>query len=128
MDLITGQGPSKRHEIIYFAEATLGAVRINDYKYRFIDQPGGWLGGTVKPDFPILTNIRLDPFERTGLGRSINNYSWFAYQFWRFVFVQQVVSKFAESFIEFPPMQTPASFNLEAVKEQVERHIHHSAA
>jgi arylsulfatase len=128
MDLITGQGLSKRHEIIYFAEATLGAIRINDYKYRFIDQPGGWLGGTVKPDFPILTNIRLDPFERTGLGRSINNYSWFAYQFWRFVFVQQVVTKFAESFIEFPPMQTPASFNLEAVKEQVARHIHHSAA
>src|SRR5215467_4919822 len=128
MDLIAGKGPSKRHEIIYFAEATLGAVRINDYKYRFIDQPGGWLGGTVKPDFPMLTNIRLDPFERTGLGRSINNYSWFAYQFWRFVFVQQVVSKFAESFIEFPPMQTPASFNLEAVKEQVARHIHHSAA
>ena len=129
MDLITGKGPSKRHEIIYFAEGTLGAIRINDYKYRFIDQPGGWLGGTVKPDFPILTNIRLDPFERTGLGRSINNYSWFAYQLWRCVFVQQVVSKFAESFIEFPPMQKPASFNLEAVKEQVARHIHsHSAA
>src|SRR5262249_8821775 len=34
-DLITGKGPSKRHEILYFAEATLGAVRINDYKYRF---------------------------------------------------------------------------------------------
>jgi arylsulfatase len=128
MDLITGKGPSQRHEIIYFAEGTFGAVRINDYKYRFIDQPGGWLGGTVKPDFPILTNIRLDPFERTGLGRSINNYSWFAYQFWRFVFVQQVVTKFAETFIEFPPMQPPAAFNLEAVKEQVARHIHHSAA
>ncbi len=28
--------------------------------------PEGWLGGTVKPDWPILTNIRLDPFERTG--------------------------------------------------------------
>src|SRR5215470_15325910 len=64
MDLITGHGPFKRHEIIYFAEATLGAVRINVYKYRFIDQPGGWLGGTVKSDFPMLTNIRLDPFER----------------------------------------------------------------
>ena len=128
MDLITGKGPSKRHEILYFAEATFGAVRINDYKYRFIDQPGGWLGGTVKPDFPMLTNIRLDPFERTGLGRSINNYSWFAYQFWRIVFVQQVVVKFAETFIEFPPMQAPASFNLEAVKEQVARHIHHTAA
>ena len=45
MDLITGKGPSNRHEIFYFAETTLGAVRINDFKFRFIDQPGGWLGG-----------------------------------------------------------------------------------
>ena len=69
IDLITGKGPSKRNEIFYFAEATLGAVRIGDYKYRFIDQPQGWLGGTVKVDWPILANLRLDPFERTGLQR-----------------------------------------------------------
>ena len=54
MDLITGKGPSTRHEVYYFAEGTLGAVRIDDLKYRFIDQPGGWLGGTVHTDWPIL--------------------------------------------------------------------------
>ena len=52
MDMITGKGPSNRHEIFYFTESTLGAVRIDDFKYRFIDQPGGWLGGTVKVDLP----------------------------------------------------------------------------
>ena len=46
--LITGKGPSARHEILYFTEGTLSAVRIDDYKYRFTDQPGGWLGGTIK--------------------------------------------------------------------------------
>ena len=40
LDFITGTGQSRRHEIVYFAEATLGAVRIDDFKYRFIDQPG----------------------------------------------------------------------------------------
>ena len=44
LDMITGKGPSNRHEIFYFGESTLGAVRIDDFKYRFIDQPGGWLG------------------------------------------------------------------------------------
>src|SRR5215831_3942893 len=34
-DLITGKGPSKRHEIYYFTETTLSAVRIDDFKYRF---------------------------------------------------------------------------------------------
>jgi hypothetical protein len=45
---------------------------------------------------------------------------WFVYEFWRFVFVQQEVQKLAETAIEFPPMQHGASFNLEAVKAQIE--------
>jgi arylsulfatase len=119
MDLITGKGPSNRHEIFYFAEGTLGAVRVNDYKYRFIDQPNGWLGGTVKVDWPILVNLRLDPFERTGMAGSLNFYHFFVYQFWRFVLVQEVVGKMAKTAIDFPPMQKGASFNLEEVKAQI---------
>ena len=119
MELITGQGPSKRHEVFYFAETTLGAVRINDYKYRFTDQPNGWLGATVKVDMPILVNLRLDPFERTGLTGSLAYYNWFIYQFWRFVFVQQEVAKYGQTFIEYPPMQKGASFNMENVKQQI---------
>ena len=121
MDLITGKGPSKRHEIWYFAEGTLGAARIDDFKYRFIDQPNGWFGGTVKPDMPILVNLRLDPFERTGFTGSIEYFQWFKYEFWRFVYVQQEVAKLAQTAIEFPPMQKGASFNLEAVKEQIQK-------
>ena len=64
MDMITGKGPSARHEIFYFGESTLGAVRIDDFKYRFIEQPDGWIGGKVHVDAPTLINLRLDPFER----------------------------------------------------------------
>jgi arylsulfatase A-like enzyme len=132
LDLITGKGPSKRHEIFYFTESTLSAVRIDDYKYRFTDQPSGWLGATLKVDWPILVNLRLDPFERTGMfngkdGGSISYYNWFVYQFWRFQFVQQEVAKVARTAIEFPPMQKGASFNLEAVKEQIEKAIQSQA-
>ena len=123
-DLLTGKGPSKRHEIFYFTESTLSAVRIDDYKYRFTDQPQGWLGSTVKVDWPILVNLRLDPFERTGMyngkdNGSISYYNWFAYEFWRFVLVQQEIARAAKSFIEFPPMQKGASFNLEALKGEL---------
>jgi arylsulfatase len=120
-DVLTGKGLSKRHEIYYFAETTLGAVRIDDYKYRFIDQPNGWLGGTVKVDWPILVNLRLDPFERTGLSGSLNFYHWFVYEFWRFVFVQQEIAKAAETFLDYPPMQKGATFNLEALKAELEK-------
>ncbi len=126
MDLITGKGPSARHEVFYFTEGTLSAVRINDYKYRFTDQPNGWLGATVKVDWPILVNLRLDPFERTGMyngkdNGSIAYYNWFAYEFWRFIFVQQEVGRYAQTFLEYPPMQKGASFNLEALKAELEK-------
>ena len=48
MDMITGKGSSKRNEIWYFGESELGAVRVGDFKYRFIDQPGGWVGEKTK--------------------------------------------------------------------------------
>jgi arylsulfatase A-like enzyme len=123
-DMITGKGPSKRHEIYYFTETTLSAVRIDDYKYRFTDQPNGWLGATVKVDWPILVNLRLDPYERTGMyngkdNGSIAYYNWFAYEFWRFVAVQKQVAQAAQTFIDFPPMQKGASFNLEQLKDEL---------
>jgi arylsulfatase A-like enzyme len=132
MDLITGKGPSARHEIFYFTEGTLSAVRINDYKYRFTDQPNGWFGGTVHVDWPILVNLRLDPFERTGMPTSTSGSifykDWFVYEFWRFVFVQQVVGKLAQTALEFPPMQKGASFNLQALKEELEKQMAAHAA
>ena len=129
MDLITGKGPSARHEIFYFGESTLGAVRIDDFKYRFIEQPDGWIGGKVHVDAPTLINLRLDPFERLAwpengtLDGAQEYWDWFLYDFWRFVFVQQEVGKLAETAIEYPPMQRGASFNLEAVKAQIEEAI-----
>jgi arylsulfatase len=120
-DLITGKGPSKRHEIYYLTEGTLSAVHIDDYKYRFTDQPNGWFGATVKVNWPILVNLRLDPYERAGFSGSINYYNWYAYQFWRFVVVQKAVADAAQSMIEFPPMQKGASFNLEQLKEELDK-------
>jgi arylsulfatase A-like enzyme len=127
MDAITGKGDSKRHEIYYFGESSLGAVRIDDFKYRFIEQPQGWVGDKTHVDMPILTNLRLDPFERTGWASdgaakgSMQYWDWFRYEFWRFVFVQQQVGKLAQSALEYPPMQSGASFNLDALKAELSK-------
>jgi arylsulfatase len=125
MAAITGKGPSNRHEIFYLGESSVGAVRIDDYKYQFIDQPQGWLGAKVHLDVPTITNLRLDPFERlrwpndgTKEG-SVEYFEWFKYQFWRFVFVQQVMGKEIQTFLAYPPMQKGASFNLEALKAEM---------
>ncbi|HEY7904759.1 MAG TPA: arylsulfatase [Casimicrobiaceae bacterium] len=134
MAAITGNGPSARHEIFYLGESTVGAIRIDDYKYRFIDQPQGWLGEKTHVDVPYLINLRLDPFERTGWPNNGTKdggqqyFDWFKYQFWRFVFVQEVVAKEIQTFIEFPPMQRGASFNLDAVKAEMAKRMEQAAA
>jgi len=66
-------------------------------------------------------NLRVDPFERAGLGRSQGFINWYQYEFWRFVLVQQIVGQYAQTFIDYPPMQKGASFNLEQLKEELQK-------
>jgi arylsulfatase A-like enzyme len=131
MDLLEGKGPSTRREIFYFGGPHLGAVRLDNFKFTFFEQPWGWPGEKVTTDMPTMVNIRQDPFERTPSirGESPNNSAFgygndfFAREFWRFVLVQQYVAKLAETAINYPPMQAPATFNLDAVKEKIQESI-----
>ncbi len=126
--MLTGTGPTARHELFYFGGATLGALRVDDFKFQFYQQPFGWPGEKVTTDMPSMVNLRQDPFERTPSirGESMNDSAggyindFFAREFWRFVLVQQQVGKLALTAIDYPPMQDPASFNLEAVKKKIE--------
>src|SRR5947199_3327570 len=123
--MLTKNGPSNRHEIFYLGESTVGAVRIDDYKFTFIGQPQGWLGEKIHMDVPNITNLRLDPFERMGWPNNGTKdgaqayFEWFKYEFWRFVFVQQLVAKELQTFLDYPPMQRGASFNLDAIKAEM---------
>ena len=79
-------------------------------------------------DMPTMVNIRQDPFERTPSisGQSLNDLGggymndFYAREFWRFVEVQQFVGKLALTALDYPPMQDPASFNLDAVKKKID--------
>ena len=125
--LITGTGPSARHEIFYFGGPHLGAIRIDDFKFQFFQQPYGWPGEKVTTDMPTIVNIRQDPFERTPSirGENLNEMGggymneFYAREFWRFVLVQQYVGKMALTAVDYPPMQDPATFNLSAIKAKI---------
>jgi hypothetical protein len=64
-------------------------------------------------------------FERTGWPNDGTKeggqqyFDWFKHQFWRFVFVQQLMAKEIQTFLEYPPMQRGASFNLHALKAEM---------
>ena len=78
-----------------------------------------------------MVNLRQDPFERTPStgGQSLNDLGggymndFYAREFWRFVRVQEYVGKLAATAIDYPPMQDPASFNLEAIKKKIDEAI-----
>jgi arylsulfatase len=131
MPVLLGKGPSQRHELFYFGGPVLGALRIDDFKFQFVQQPWGWPGEKVTTDMPTIVNLRQDPFERTPSirGESLNDQGggylneFMAREFWRFVLVQQAVADLAKTAIDYPPMQAPASFNLEAVKREIEEKI-----
>jgi arylsulfatase len=126
--LLECKGPSQRHELFYFAGPKLGAVRLDDMKFQFFQQPQGWPGPKLVVDMPALVNIRQDPFERFSMmaGETALTGAWgygndfFAREFWRFVLVQHKVADLAKTAIDYPPMQDPASFNLDAVKKQID--------
>jgi arylsulfatase len=75
-----------------------------------------------------MVNLRQDPFERTPSisGQTLNDLGggymndFMAREFWRFVLVQQQVAKLAMTAVDYPPMQDPASFNLDAVKKKID--------
>jgi arylsulfatase A-like enzyme len=128
LPVLLGKAPSARHEIFYFAGPHLGALRVDNFKYQFFQQPWGWPGEKVTTDMPTIVNLRQDPFERTPSlrGESTNNMGggymndFYAREFWRFVSVQKEVEKLALTAIDYPPMQSPASFNLSAIKEKID--------
>src|SRR5262245_30348257 len=114
---------SPRHEFLYWSDdGDLFAVRINQWKISFIEQYHTgldvWRKGFERLRIPNLYNLRADPFER---GPESAAYDWAYYAPRGFVIVpaQAVVTKWLESFKEFPIRQKPASFNLDEVMRKL---------
>jgi arylsulfatase A-like enzyme len=130
-DMLTKGGESARNEFWYFTQTDLAAARLGNFKYTLLDQPDGWVGGTVELGWPRIVNLRLDPFERLGIGPGESYFSFedfYARNMWRFVYLQEEVAKLAKSAIDYPPMQEGASLNLDAVQKKVQEAKHSVAA
>ena len=109
----------------------MGAIRLDDMKFIFYQQPDGWPGPKTTnghadarqpPSGPVRAHAD-DLGETSATGACGYGNDFFGREFWRFVAVQQAVLDLAKTAVEYPPMQDPASFNLSAVKAQVEAMI-----
>ena len=68
---------------------------------------------------PLLFNLRRDPFEKAQIDANVYH-DWFLDRPYVIVPMQQIAGKFFATLQEYPPSQTPGSFNLEKVQEQIE--------
>jgi arylsulfatase A-like enzyme len=121
-DLITGKGRSKRNEFYYFTERTLHGLRYGDWKMLFKTQDK-WFNG-VRSDLvtPIITNLKLDPFERFHAARGYDE--WQENHSWLLGPAAQQVSIFMQSLKTWPPRQE--SFDID-IDEMLKSAFHSSA-
>ena len=115
---------SPRKDFIYWNDdGQLVAIRVNEWKSVFLEQTnkgiGVWQGQFTNLRLPKLFNLRADPFERGD--ESIEYNKWMADRAFVQVPMQALAAKWLESFKEFPVRQKPASFNLDAVMEKMQK-------
>jgi arylsulfatase len=119
--VLTGKGPGARDEIFYFdAGGNLNAVRYKDWKIHFSIMEGAINEAYRKtPSWPLVINLREDPFEVTPDAASYIR--WYADQMWLFVPAQAYVTEFLNTFKEFPPSQAVGSLSVERVLQKMQQ-------
>ncbi len=115
---------SPRKEFLYVNDdGHIVAIRYDDWKSVFLENRGQAFGVWREPftelRVPLLFNLRRDPFERAQ--HNANTYNdWFLDRVFVIAPMQQFAAKFLMSMKDYPPSQTPGSFNLEKVQKLIE--------
>ena len=121
---IAGKAPWPRKEFIYWTDdGSVAALRHGDWKVTFLEQEGEGLDVWQKPftvlRAPLLTNLRMDPFERAREENAIGYQRWYLEHMFAIAPAGAYVGQWLQSFRDFPPRQKPGSFNLDRVMEAV---------
>jgi arylsulfatase A-like enzyme len=132
---------SARDTFFYYSSAHPSAVRYKNWKMYFAIAPEnatGFLLPGVQTQFAAgVVNLKRDPFE-TSWGTEHKANFWFsgalagpatAYIYdWNMLPIGQVLwLKELESYKKYPPMQDPASYNLDQVMEQMKKMPSHAS-
>jgi len=121
--VLNGESEWPRKEFIYWTDdGSVAALRYGNWKVTFLRQDAHglhvWQEPFVLLRAPMLTNLRMDPFELAHeIGMDYDR--WFAEHMFLIAPAAGYVAQWLQSFKEFPPRQKPGSFNLDHVMEAV---------
>jgi arylsulfatase A-like enzyme len=129
LSYITGQAKESPRQNFFYVSDDGGvmAVRVGDYKLVFEEQRATttavWQEPMVKLRLPYIFNLRRDPFERANFNSNVY-WDWMINHVPQLYQCQAVVAAQIQDYINYPPRQKAASFNLDGVMAQLD----HAAA
>ena len=117
----TDQSP--RHEFWYVNDdGQIVAARYDAWKVVFLENRGQAFGVWREPftelRIPLLFNLRRDPFEKAQHNSNTYN-DWFLSRVFVIVPLQASAAEFLKTMQDYPPSQSPGSFNLAKIEEQL---------
>jgi arylsulfatase len=121
---LKGEAAWPRREFIYWTDdGQVAALRYDNWKVTFLSQDNHGLHVWQRPftplRAPLLTNLRMDPFERAEHENAMGYQRWYMERMFAIAPAGAFVGKWLQSFKEFPPRQKPGSFNLDRAMEAV---------
>nr|WP_258570954.1 arylsulfatase [Flavimaribacter sediminis] len=130
--VLTGEKENVRDHFFYYSGSTPSAVRYKNWKMYFamVDQdPSKTFLGPQTFSWTQVVNIKRDPFEQSigSFTKTFNSVGGalaapstaYAYDWNMLPIGQALWLKELETYKEFPPLQHPAAYNLDAVMQQV---------
>ena len=123
---LKGEAASPRQEFIYWTDdGSVAALRYNNWKLTFLEQKAEGMDVWIEPftqlRAPVITNLRMDPFERARSEHAVGYQRWFNERMFMIAPAASYVGQWLQSFREFPPRMKPGSFSLDRVMESVTR-------
>lgn len=123
-DYLSGKSDtSPRENFFYFTDdGKFSAVRMGDWKVMFSIQEAVGYEVWQKPytdlRLPLIFNLRQDPFERAQI--EAGAYSRWLFEHLPYLYKAKLeVGQFLKTFVEYPPRQDPASFNVDGTVEKI---------
>ena len=125
LDYLSGKAKESPRKAFMYAndDGQIVAMRYDAWKAVFLENRGEAFGVWREPftelRVPLLFNLRRDPFERAQHNSNTYN-DWFLDRAFVLVPMQQIAGQFLMTMKDYPPSQTPGSFNLEKIQKQIE--------
>ncbi|KAF5883136.1 arylsulfatase [Rhizobium sp. PEPV16] len=123
--LLDGTGPGARKEYFYWTDdGSLAGLRYDRWKLVFMEQRAEgldvWQDPLITLRFPKLIDLRADPFEIAQ--HAAGDYTrWRVEHAFALVPAQAYVAKHLQTYVKYPPRQSPGSFSMDHVLEKLQR-------